>query len=328
MRIDRNLLGWGVFFLVAGSIPLAIRGGVLPSAIVDRWWSFWPLILVGVGLGLILSRTWLEALGGLIVSATIGLMVGGAFAAGFLGFGNLTDGVCAGDRSGGGVPFAPQTGQFGPRAAVHLELDCGELAVTTGSDGWLVKGVDDDGAGPRVQAATDRLDVRPRSDSGGPFLRHRERVEVELPTTSTLDLNLDLNAGSLAVDLGGATVGAFALHVNAGDARVHLDTLAALSDLDVGVNAGNVRLFLPSVATRGSVRVNAGNVDLCAPAGVALRLHTGESVIASYDYAGAGLVQQGSTWETPGFDTAAVRIELETQANAGSFGLNREACRS
>jgi hypothetical protein len=96
----------------------------------------------------------------------------------------------------------------------------------------------------------------------------------------------------------------------------------------VGVNAGNVRLFLPSVATRGSVQVNAGNVDLCAPAGVALRLHTGESVIASYDYADAGLVQQGSTWETPGYDTAAVRIELDTQANAGSFGLNGEACRT
>ena len=327
MRIDRNLLSWGVFFLVAGSIPLAIRAGMLPSAVVDRWWSFWPLILVGVGLGLILSRTWLEALGGLIVAATIGLIVGGAFAAGFLGFGNLTDGVCGGGADNG-VPFAPQTGQFGPQAAVHLELDCGDLAVTTGSDGWLVKGSDDDGAGPRVQATPDQLDVRPRNDSGGLFLRHREHVEVELPTTSTLDLNLDLNAGSLAVDLSGASVGTFALQVNAGDARVHLDTVNAMSNLDVGVNAGNVRLFLPSVATRGSVQANAGNVDLCAPAGVALRLQTGESVMASYDYAGAGLVQRGSTWETPGFDTAAVRIELDTQANAGSFRLNREACRS
>jgi hypothetical protein len=40
------------------------------------------------------------------------------------------------------------------------------------------------------------------------------------------------------------------------------------------------------------------------------------------------MVQHGSTWETPGYDTAAVRIELETRANAGSFGLNREACRT
>ena len=327
MRIDRNLLGWGVFFLVAGSTPLAIRAGLLPAAVVDRWWSFWPLLVVGVGLGLILSRTALEAIGGLIVAATLGLMVGGAFAAGFLGFGNLTGGVCGGG-SDNGVPFAPQTGQFGSQATVHLELDCGDLAVTTGGDGWLVKGSDADGAGPRVQAAADQLDVRPRNDGGGPFLRQREHVEVELPTSSTLDVDLALNAGTLAVDLGGASVGTFALQVNAGDARVHLDGAKAVTDLDVGVNAGNVRLFLPSVATRGSVQVNAGNVDLCAPAGVALRLHTGESVIASYDYAGAGMVQHGSTWETPGYDTAAVRIELETRANAGSFGLNREACRT
>ncbi len=327
MRIDRNLLGWGVFFLVAGSIPLTVRAGLVSSAVVERWWSFWPLILIGVGLGLILSRTALEAIGGLIVSATIGLMVGGAFAAGFLGFGNLTDGVCGGG-SDGGIPFAPQTGQFGPQANAHLELDCGDLAVTTGSDGWLVKGTDDDGSGPQVEATPDHLDVQPRADGGGPSLHHREHVEVELPTSSILDLAFDLNAGSLAVDLSGASVGTFALQVNAGDARVHLDTVEALSNIQVGVNAGNIRLFLPSVATHGSVHANAGNVDLFAPAGVALRLHTGQSVISAYDVAGAGLEQHGSTWESPGYDTAAVRIELDTQANVGSFGLNREACRS
>ena len=47
-------------------------------------------------------------------------------------------------------------------------------------------------------------------------------------------------------------------------------------------------------------------------------------IIASYDYAGHGLVQDGSTWTTPGFDSAAVRIELETEANAGSFTLDPE----
>jgi hypothetical protein len=63
-------------------------------------------------------------------------------------------------------------------------------------------------------------------------------------------------------------------------------------------------------------------VTLCAPAGVALRLHTGDSVLAAQDYAAAGLVQNGDVWETPGYDTAVTRIELRTEANAGSFSLD------
>ena len=27
MHIDRRLLGWGVFFILVGAIPLAVRGG-------------------------------------------------------------------------------------------------------------------------------------------------------------------------------------------------------------------------------------------------------------------------------------------------------------
>ena len=74
----------------------------------------------------------------------------------------------------------------------------------------------------------------------------------------------------------------------------------------------------------GTIQANAGAVKLCAPAGVALRLETGESIVASYDYADEGLVQDGSVWSTPGFESAAVRIDLRTRANAGSFTLNPE----
>jgi len=50
MRIDRGLLGWGVFLAMAGGLALAIQ----EAAIADRaWWSFWLLILVG---GFFLAR--------------------------------------------------------------------------------------------------------------------------------------------------------------------------------------------------------------------------------------------------------------------------------
>ena len=89
MRIHRGLASWGLFFIVAGGVPLAVQTGVLPPTVLDRWWSFWPLILVGVGLGLIFTRTSLEVLGGLVVSATLGLMAAGILTSGFSGIGGL-----------------------------------------------------------------------------------------------------------------------------------------------------------------------------------------------------------------------------------------------
>ena len=46
--------------------------------------------------------------------------------------------------------------------------------------------------------------------------------------------------------------------------------------------------------------------------------------MSSYDFGSAGLVQVGDTWETPGYDTAVTRIELQIEANAGSFRLDPE----
>ena len=91
-----------------------------------------------------------------------------------------------------------------------------------------------------------------------------------------------------------------------------------------GINAGSLGLYLPAVSTTGTIEANAGSIRLCAPPGVALRLHTEDSVLSSYDFGSAGLVQVGDTWETPGYDTAVTRIELQIDANAGSFRLDPE----
>jgi len=66
MRVDGRFVGWGLFFIVAGALPLAVQGGYLPSDAASRVWRLWPLILVGLGVGIILGRTplgWLGSLG-------------------------------------------------------------------------------------------------------------------------------------------------------------------------------------------------------------------------------------------------------------------------
>lgn len=318
MHVRRGLLGWGVFLILAGAIPLAVRAGYLDADQVGRLWSLWPVILIGIGVGLVLRRTRLAFVGGLIVAATFGLMAGGLLSVGMTGF---AGGGCG--LGGATQAFPGRDGTFATAGSVDLQLDCGSLAIATaGGNGWRVDGTDEKGLGPTIDATDTTMSVRSRNQ-GGPFtFGDHAAWQITVPQAPRLDLDVQLNAGSATVDLASATVDGFHLQMNAGSATVDLRTVASLGTIEAELNAGSLGLSLPQVSTRGTIQANAGAVELCAAPGTALRLHTGESVLASYDYAGHGLVQDGSTWSTPGFDTATVRIELETRANAGSFVLD------
>jgi hypothetical protein len=317
MRIDRSFLGWGIFFIVAGAIPLAAQAGAIAPGTVDRWWSVWPLILVGIGIGLILRGTPLEAVGGLIVAATFGLMVGGAAAAG--GFADI-GAVCGPDESG--TPFSTESGTIESLNEVDLELDCGRLHVgMVGGSGWSVAGTSEDGSGPRIDLGPSSVDIRPE-DGGSAFFNKRVDWDVRLPTDARLDLDIEMNAGTMTTELAGANLGLVKLDLNAGSATLDLGDVRAIDGFELGVNAGSLTVDLPQVSMTGSIEANAGSVTLCTPPDVALRLHTGDSVLSSQDFGDAGLIQNGDTWETPGYDTAATRIELRTEANAGSFELD------
>lgn len=135
---------------------------------------------------------------------------------------------------------------------------------------------------------------------------------------------MELNAGSATIDLAGAAVGVEKPGLNAGSATLDLNSVRELREMQVEVNAGAAGITLPNGSLTGTVEANAGSVRRCAPAGVGLKLQTGESVAASYDYGDHGLIQDGSTWTTPGYDDAAVRIDLRTEGNAASFTLDPE----
>lgn len=324
MHVRRGFLGWGVFLILAGAVPLCVRAGYLDGDQISRLWTLWPLILIGIGVGLILSRTPFGFLGGLIVAATLGLMVGGLLAS---GIGTFSGGIC--DQATGTRAFPSREGTFSTAAAsVDLDLHCGNVTVAVApGDTWRYEGQDANGVGPEDSSTPSTLKVRSRDDAdGGPswFLGARETWQVTLPATPRLEIDLQLNAGQATVDLAGATLGTVNLQLNAGAATVDLGSASSIDGVQFQLNAGSLGLTLPNVSVTGSVEANAGAVRLCAPPGAGLRLRTGDSIIASYDYAGHGLVQNGTTWTTPGYDSASVQIDLRTAANAGSFTLDPE----
>jgi hypothetical protein len=328
VSIDRRYLGWGVFLILLGGIPLVVHQGWIDRSIVVDAWRLWPLLLIGAGVGLVLSRTPFGALGGLIVSATFGIMLGGLVATGL----NFDSFGCGGAAGQAARQVADQTGTFqGQAGSVRLELDCGELDVkAVDGGGWHVVATSTGTRAPQIDTAPSGLTVRSPGDGGFPFIDStHETWTIDVPRGPHLDLGLTINAGTGRFTLDGASVDAVQLTANAaGQTVLDLEKAEVVGRLGVTVNAGDVRIVLPAAGTTGSVTANAGSVKLCAPAGTGLRLSRSGGFAASDNFGDRGLVQVGDSWETPGYSSASARNDIRATGNMASFELDPQGgCR-
>jgi hypothetical protein len=326
MRINRGLLGWGVFFIVLGAVPLAVRAGALDRDLVGRAWELWPLILVGIGLGLVLERTRLAVVGSVVVAVTFGLMGGALVATGVgspVGF-TTCGSTGSGDR---GEPFAAGGGLLGADTQVRLDFSCGEL-VATAVDGsqWKLDGRSAGGQPPEIGTTSSGLVLRTPSRTGINLGSEAWRWNLSLPRAGAISVGMSLNAGSADIRLDGITVPAFDVSVNAGDARVDLGQAAGTTTVGGSVNAGSLAITLPRPTgiLDGSLSVNVGSLELCVAAGTPIRLRTGDSPLGSNNFASRGLVRTGNTWISDGFDGAADAVDLRISTNLGSVTLNPE----
>jgi hypothetical protein len=316
MRIDHGTLGWGVFLVVLGAVPLAVNQGWLPADL--RWWELWPLILVGIGIGILLRRGPFGWLGGLVVAATFGAIIGGGLSGAF-----ILGGFSGGCLGGTGDAFPAQSGNLGSGSAtVALDMGCGDLTVSTATgSSWTIGGSSDHGRAPIVHATSDTVSAK--IDETGGLFGARSKWTVTLPTAPQLALNVAQNAGSARLDLEGANLASADIHVNAGDGRIDL-TGTSPASLSLDVNAGSARVQLPNASMTGDLTVNAGSISICTAPGTALRLRANDNITAGFNYDKRGLVRSGSTWTSPDYDSATVKIDLSTTANAGSFTLAPE----
>ena len=313
MRIDRRLVGFGLFLVTVGVVMVAVRQGVIPNDAARRAWSLWPLVLIGTGLSMILAGRPGAALGGLVVAVTFGAIVGGIAATGSIG-------ICTGD-GGTGTAGAPDAGgELGASAGVTIEQACGDLDLTTMAGSTWAAGAAS-GRPPTLSATAS--DLRITSPSSGVLeVGGTSKWRVVLPRTPLIDLNVTASAGEARLDLGGANLASLTLVRNAGSATIDLRDVAAIGPLSVTVNAGSTTIWLPNRSLTGRLNANAGSVALCLPAGAGLRVATDESVAASNDFQAHGLSRNGETWETPGFAGATVKIDLTAEANAASLSLD------
>ena len=186
MHIDRRLLGWGLFFIVLGAVPLAVQAGVVDADVAARWPSLWPFLLVGWGLGLLLRRTPVDWLGGGIAAVTLGLMAGGALAA---GFGNVP-GMTGCNTNSAGTAFAKQSGASEGSGQLNIEFNCGSLAVgTVDGSGWSLEG-DQPTAAPHPSRPRARPSSSRRRAARSSTRADRPAGNVSVPKTPELGLGV------------------------------------------------------------------------------------------------------------------------------------------
>ena len=320
MRIDRGRLGWGVFFLTLGLVPLAIRLGWVDPAWFEGIWRLWPLILVGIGIGLILRRTAFAAIGNVIVGLTFGLIIGGSLAT------PINNGISCIPTDGTGGGPTTQTGTFtGGTAEVHVAFPCADVVIgTTAGADWTVAatGVGADQIAIAADVASLQVD---RAGSTAIWNQGKDaHLQVDLPTTPETALDVDASAGSVAANLGGVRLSDLSMSVNAAEATARLAE-AVIASLSISVNAGSADISLPASPFDGSASVNAGSLSLCVPEGTAIRI-TSSSALGSVDV-GPGFSREGDAWVTSAWTSAGSGSEMRLSVNLGSAGIREGGCR-
>jgi hypothetical protein len=317
MTVRRGFLYFGVFLVAAGGVTLLTTAGVLDKDAVADALRLWPLAVIAIGAGLLLRRTRAAVPGGVVAAAVPGLMLGAMFVA----VPHLSA-PCADFEAPAGQ-VSTRSGDFGSRASVDLSISCGELHVTTASgSAWRLDATSD---GPRhadVTSNAGRLSVT--SDDGGRFFHWNPGADawtVVLPTDPTVDLDVTVNAGKGGLDLSGMHLDRANVDVNAGDMELDFRG-ATVSRLTMDVNAAAASVTLPATGDlTGDLSVNAGSLQLCAPADLGLRVRANATLGATHFN---GLVQRGSAWESPSYATAPFHADVSVSASVGSVDVNPE----
>ncbi len=328
MSVDRRLVNMGVFLLILGGIPLAVGQGWLARGTIAQAWELWPLILIGIGLGLILRRTPFHFAGGLLVAATFGTILGAVLAGG-LSLGTLG---CGSGPAATDPTILDQRGAFGGGTSdVTIRATCASLSVTpVAGSSWGVNVAGPEDARPTLDQAPALLAVRsPDQTVLVPFgTGRRSRWSVTLGTGVPYALDVSLNAGDATLDLAGVHASSLTVQGNAVGTSHLLLHDATVAALDVQVNAGDLEIALPAGSDlAGQIQANAASIALCADAGTGLRLRD-TSAVSGNNFASAGLVQSGTTWESPGIGSATHVVDLAIDGAAASFKLNpSEGCR-
>ena len=314
MTVDRRFLYWGVFFVAAGAVMVAVDLRALdPGRVLDAL-SLWPLALVAVGAAIVLRRTRVNPAAWVVAAVLPGLVLGGAVAA--------APHVAVGCTDGSPSMTQRATGAFAGTATVSVTVACGTMNVTTApGEGWTLSAGNTGGVPAVVEQTPSSLSITSGNlphafgfDRGG-----QDRWQLALPTSELGRLDLEVSAGDGTAYLGGAQIGSLHAVTNAGRLTIDLSG-ATVGDIDATLNAGQLSVRLPDGQDSSAVLVaNAGLLQVCVPSDLGIQIQR-SGVLQSLTV--GGLQVSDSTWQSPDYALAAHHADLTVHDNLAGIEIN------
>jgi hypothetical protein len=314
MRVNRRFLYWGILLVSLGGVLVAADLGAIDTPALTDALRLWPLAIVAIGLSLVLRKTRWSLAGLMLAAALPGLVLGAAFAVVPRFAGNC-------GARGEVATVATTEGTFDGSATVFVRSGCGSLNVNTApGNGWRLDAGNTTGRTPTIDSSDRSLSVDATSDRDRSFLdAGRDSWDLTLPTTDLDELSMVVTAGRGQISLAGARIKQLAVTVNAAETVVDASA-ASVAGVSAVVNVGSLTLTLPAASDlTGSLRVGGGELRICAPPGLGLR-------VTSSGVAGGvivdGLHQQESNWQNPDYASATHRADLTVRATFGAVEIN------
>ncbi len=289
----RGVPVFGLFLIAAGVLLLLQTLGVVPWAIWQGLWRLWPVLLIMGGVAILFGgrARWLAA-------AVIVLLLGGAIALaayGSNGFRDDTEGVQGFSELLLDAKFLDATLDFG---AGDIRLD----ALPADSVRLMEATLRGSGekAKPSVSRTADRAFLRLERKSPRWFFFGGVKEEWDVSLSRTVAINLTINAGASNIAANLSELNVTALRLSAG--------------------ASNVSLVLPGQAERAFARLDVGaaHVQVRVPEGVAARIRS-ETGVSSVDVNTARFPKVGGYYQSPDYDTAAKRVDVEIRGGVADI---------
>jgi hypothetical protein len=308
-----------VFFIVLGSVPLLVNVGLIDRTVAAQLASLWPLVIIALGIGLILRFGPAHDIGGLIVAAAIGLVLGSIIAGGV----SATAQVGCTDSGNGGTPVTAN-GTFETGGRVSAEVSCVDLTLDSqAGNGWSVSAGSDANRQPIIEPSANSVQLSSEPER---FFGPRPRLpwHITLPQATSVGLELTANVARGEVNPGPAQLSDLGFTLNASDVDFWLHDLSALGSFGGTLNASSSTLVLPSsvAAMSGGITLNASSLTLCVAPSTNVQIELSET-LSSNNFAAAGLVKSDDQWVTAGADAGAPSLTMHMSTNVSSVTLDR-----
>lgn len=317
---------WPMALIGVGIIWLLANLGVLRPASINALFSFWPLILIFIGLDIIFGRR-SPLTGGLLglvaVMAAAGILIVGP------GLSLPTTTAATLQTHTISEPVGAATD-----ATINIDFSFLPVQVHTVSDpANLMEGKIQYYGGISYSSTGNPTRLISLSPAGSVnfFLGTNQdaRWDIGLNPGLPLDLRLNGASGSVTMDLASLKLSAFTFDQGSGSAAISLPASTTTYTAELRGASGSLDLTLPANGNL-SLRLNgsSGSIHIHVPAGAAMRLevvHSGSGSVSVTDglarVSGAENSKIGM-WQTTGYDTAPSKIDIVCDSLAsGSFTL-------